>query len=106
MVFHHLALHVPAQKVGPKEFAERRRVLGEAARAPQFASKRAERIVDEPIHRLRQVTVRSATAIHKRMRPIAIFHDVPEGILIELAKIGNDCDGYFLEMRVQDDGDQ
>jgi hypothetical protein len=31
------------------------------------------------------------------MRPIAILHDKPEGILIELAEIGNDCDSYILD---------
>jgi hypothetical protein len=33
------------QKIRPQEFAERRRVLGEPAGAPQFARQRAERIV-------------------------------------------------------------
>jgi hypothetical protein len=39
MGLHGLALNVPSQKVGPKEFAEWRRILGEASCAPQFASK-------------------------------------------------------------------
>ena len=34
------------------------------------------------------------------MRPVAIFHDIPEGILIELAQIGNDCDSYLLNTLV------
>src|SRR6266851_1353067 len=34
-----LAFHPPAQEIGPQKFAERRRVLGEAADAPQFAGK-------------------------------------------------------------------
>ena len=37
MAFRHLARDMPAQEIGPQEFAERRGVLGKAARAPQFA---------------------------------------------------------------------
>jgi hypothetical protein len=33
-----LALQAAPEKIGPKEFAEWRRVLGEAPRASQFAS--------------------------------------------------------------------
>src|SRR6516225_10303169 len=96
-----LALHAPPKKVGPKEFAERRGILSKASRAAQFASERAKRIVDELIYRFRQVTVRSATAIRiKGMRPIAIVHDKPERILIELAEIRNDCDSYLLDTLV------
>src|SRR4029077_7904654 len=41
------ALHAPAQEIRPDEFAERRRILGVAAGAAQFAGQRAERIVDQ-----------------------------------------------------------
>src|SRR5215831_2018804 len=42
------ALDLSTQKIRPQEFAERRRVLGEPAGAPQFARQRAERIVNKP----------------------------------------------------------
>jgi len=41
------ALHAPTQEIRPDEFAERRRILGIAAGAAQFAGQRAERIVDQ-----------------------------------------------------------
>src|SRR6516165_6564753 len=81
-----LALHAPPEKVGPKEFAEWRRILGEASRASQFASERTKRIIEELIYRLRQITIRPTTAIRiKKMCPIVIFHDKPKGIAIEIA---------------------
>src|ERR1700687_5988639 len=43
--------HAPAQEIRPDEFAERRRILGETAGAPQFARQRAERLVEQTGHR-------------------------------------------------------
>src|SRR5262249_50761482 len=70
MAFHGFAFHVRAKKVGPQEFAEWGRILGNPACTSQFACERAEGVVDELIYRLRQITVRLAAAIHKRMCPI------------------------------------
>src|SRR5262249_21732817 len=47
---HGLSLYLSPQKLCPKEFAEGRCILGEAACAPQFAGERTVRIVDELIH--------------------------------------------------------
>src|SRR5580704_14371985 len=54
---HGLALDPSAQEIGPQEFAERRRVLGEPAGTPQFTRQRTERIVDELGHGLGEILV-------------------------------------------------
>src|ERR1700722_12664571 len=66
------ALHAPAQKISPDEFAERRLILGVTAGTAQFAGQRAERIVDQPGHRFGNVLI-AATAprVVERMRPTA-----------------------------------
>src|ERR1700693_3639820 len=58
-----LAFDPPAQEVAPQEFAERRRVLGEAAGAPEFAGERAKRVVDETLDRARKVLVAAAAGL-------------------------------------------
>jgi len=68
-----LALDPSTQKIRPQEFAERRRVLGEPAGAPQFARQRAERIVNELSHGRGEILVRAQAAlVVVRMHPAAI----------------------------------
>ena len=52
-----LPLYSPAQEIGPQEFAERRRVLGEPANPAQFTGQRPEGIVDEILDRAWDVLV-------------------------------------------------
>jgi hypothetical protein len=47
ILFDILALHPPTQEIGPKEFAERGRILGVSTGKPEFAGQTPERIVDE-----------------------------------------------------------
>src|SRR5271154_5679956 len=60
---HGFALKATAKKIRPDKLAERCRVLGVATRTPEFAGKRAERIVNELGHRLRNIAVVPAATI-------------------------------------------
>src|SRR5262249_12522884 len=63
IAFNGLALHAPPQKVGPKEFAKWRGILGKTTRPSQFTCERAEWIVHELVYGFRQVLVSAPTAI-------------------------------------------
>src|SRR5438132_12124086 len=58
-----LALDAGTEEIGPQEFAERRRVLGKAAGAAQFAGERAVRVVDQLGHLLGNVLVSAAPSL-------------------------------------------
>src|SRR5438045_2905608 len=76
IVFNHLAFDAPPKGVGPEKFAERRRILREAAGAAQFARQRAEWIVDQVAHRFGNVLViPPLAAIVVWMHPAAVIQD-------------------------------
>src|SRR5262249_29195959 len=60
-----------------------------AAGPPMTAPNTAPRTRAEPI--------RPIMSALSEKRPIAIIHDKPKKILIEVAQIGNDCDSYLLD---------
>src|SRR6185437_9858144 len=60
IVLDSLARDLAAQEIGPQKFAERRRILGKAARAAQLTGQAAIRIVLEILDRLRQILERPA----------------------------------------------
>src|SRR5438477_4682959 len=87
----------PAQEIRPQEFAERRRVLGEAALPAQFASNAAVRVVGEVGHALGQrVLVAPPAVLVERMHPAAIVEHGKEGVLVELRQVAGHLD-TFLE---------
>jgi hypothetical protein len=92
------ALDPSTQKIRPQELAERRRVLGVPAGAPQFARQRAERIVNKPGHGLRQILVRTQAAlVVVRMHPAVIVQDEPERIGLQRPEVFHHGNQYFFD---------
>src|SRR6202040_650116 len=83
-----LAVDAAAQKIGPQELAERRRVLGETASAAQFAGERAIRVVDQLGNRLRNgAVIAPPSLVVERVHPAAIVEEPPERRPVELAEV-------------------
>ena len=97
ILIHVLALHAATQKIGPEEFAERGGVLGVTAGAAQLSGEAAERIVDEPRHRFRNIAIVSATPVLvERVHPASIVEHHPESVSFELAEVGDHRDQHIL----------
>src|SRR3954470_24589392 len=73
--------HPPAQEIGPQEFAERRRILGEGAGAPQFPCKAAKWVVLQPENRFRQLGEFAPPSLPVvRVDPRTMVQDNPERV--------------------------
>src|SRR3954463_15276192 len=98
VLFDLTALHAPAQKVRPQEFAEWRDVLGEAAGPAQLARETAKRIITQIGDGARNICEFAAAPLrivwmHPRM---VIEHD-PEGILRQRTQIRDHADEHVLK---------
>src|ERR1700685_2355481 len=90
--FHALARHFSAQEIRPQEFAERCRVLGETAGAPQIAGEAAERGILEARDRWRKILEWPAFALGVvRIDPPLIVHHAPECVGLAHGEIGDDA---------------
>jgi len=92
------ALYPSTQKIGPKKFAKRGRILRKSARLSQFSGQASEGIIDKIRHGFRDfVVITPATLVVKRMHPAAIVENDPKGFLIKLAEICNDGHKHVVD---------
>src|ERR1700674_4319801 len=92
-----LALDPAAQEIGPEKFAERRRLLGKAAGAPQLPREAAERIIEEIAHRLRYGAEGAALPVLVvRMHPAAMVKNDPKSVGLERLEIRHHRDQHIL----------
>src|SRR5712675_3102800 len=90
IILDRLALQSAAEEVGPQELAERHRLLGVAAQAPQFAGEAAKRIIAQAGDRFRDVVETAPDAVLVvGMAPGAVVEKAPERGAIERAQIGD-----------------
>src|SRR5262249_18215136 len=90
IVFDDLARQLASQKICPQEFAERRRVLGKAAGAAQFAGKAAERIVLEVLDRFRKIIEMPPLALGiVGIDPALVVHHAPKGVLLDHSEVAD-----------------
>src|SRR5215813_5282608 len=98
MVFYHLALNLAAEKIRPQKFTKRRRVLGKAAGAPQFAGEAAERVILEILDRFRKIVEMPALTLGVvGIDPALIVHHTPKRILFDHGEIADDGDQNILD---------
>src|SRR5712672_982771 len=92
------ALHAPAQKVRPKEFAERRDVLGEAAGPAQLTGQTAKRIIREIDDGARDIFEFATAALSiVWMHPGVVIEHDPECIRLQRTQIRDHADEHVLE---------
>lgn len=95
-MFDQFGLDVPPQVIRPQELGERRRILGVATRAPQFAGERAVGIVGEVADVLGNAGEGSASALRiEGVKPVAIVHERPEEPPVEIAEIREGMDQHL-----------
>lgn len=98
IVLHRLARDVAAQEIGPQEFAERRRILGETAGPAHLAGKAAERIVLEILDRFRNVPEVPALALGViGIDPALVVHHAPEHVTLDHREIADHGDQDVLD---------
>ena len=86
---YNLSFYASTKEIRPKKFAEWRGLLGETARAPQFAGKAAEGIIREISDGFRNVSERPPATIGVvGVNPISMIEHCPKFIRIERAQIG------------------